>query len=155
MEHARIDRKFLNDRLSARGRAWPSAKYQMEKLAILSRSFEAVVVDLRATRRGGCKNLRRRRASSPGQAEGGGYKLPSITDGKKFQSLLAKEASGRPCRPPACGRGRINTATDQRFGDYQTNAALVLGKQRGRKSRELAEKQSSGILNVAILRTAG
>src|SRR5207247_1079878 len=31
-------------------------------------------------------------------------------------------------------------ATDPRFGDYQTNGALVLGKQRGENPREIAEK---------------
>ena len=36
--------------------------------------------------------------------------------------------------------GELTPATDQRFGDYQTNAALVLGKQRGENPRELAER---------------
>ena len=36
--------------------------------------------------------------------------------------------------------GELTPATDRRFGDYQTNAALVLGKQRGENPRELAEK---------------
>jgi arginyl-tRNA synthetase len=36
--------------------------------------------------------------------------------------------------------GELTPATDPRFGDYQTNAALVLGKQRGENSRALAEK---------------
>src|SRR5204862_8076356 len=34
----------------------------------------------------------------------------------------------------------VTPATDPRVGDYQTNAALVLGKQRGENPRALAEK---------------
>jgi len=36
--------------------------------------------------------------------------------------------------------GELTPATDPRFGDYQTNAALVLGKERGENPRALAEK---------------
>ena len=36
--------------------------------------------------------------------------------------------------------GELTPATDPRFGDYQTNAALVLAKQRGENPRTLAEK---------------
>ena len=36
--------------------------------------------------------------------------------------------------------GELTPATDPRFGDYQTNAALVLGKQLGKSPRVLAEK---------------
>jgi arginyl-tRNA synthetase len=36
--------------------------------------------------------------------------------------------------------GELTPASDPRFGDYQTNAALVLGKQRGENPRVLAEK---------------
>ena len=36
--------------------------------------------------------------------------------------------------------GDLTPATDRRFGDYQTNAPLVLGKQRGENPRELAER---------------
>ncbi len=44
-------------------------------------------------------------------------------------------------RPPVCPtRGELTPASDPRFGDYQTNAALVLGKQRGENPRLLAEK---------------
>ena len=46
--------------------------------------------------------------------------------------------------------GELTPATDPRFGDYQTNAALVLGKQRGENPRELAEK-IVGHLNVGDL----
>ena len=57
-----------------------------------------------------------------------------------FQSLLAKKLSdglGRAGLPEA---GELTQATDPRFGDYQTNVALVLGKQRGENPRALAEK---------------
>lgn len=58
-----------------------------------------------------------------------------------FQSLLAKklsEALGRAGLP--AGAGELTQATDPRFGDYQSNVALVLGKQRGENPRALAEK---------------
>jgi arginyl-tRNA synthetase len=57
-----------------------------------------------------------------------------------FQSILAKklpEALAKAGLPEA---GELTQATDPRFGDYQTNVALVLGKQRGENPRALAEK---------------
>ncbi len=36
--------------------------------------------------------------------------------------------------------GEVSAATDARFGDYQTNAALILAKQRGENPRQLAQK---------------
>lgn len=36
--------------------------------------------------------------------------------------------------------GELTQATDPRFGDYQTNTALVLGKQRGQNPREVANE---------------
>jgi arginyl-tRNA synthetase len=57
-----------------------------------------------------------------------------------FQSLLEKklyDALGSAGLPEA---GELTPATDPRFGDYQTNAALVLGKQRSENPRALAEK---------------
>jgi arginyl-tRNA synthetase len=58
-----------------------------------------------------------------------------------FQSLLAKKLSDALARAdlPAAA-GELTQATDPRFGDYQTNVALVLGKQRGENPRALAEK---------------
>jgi len=41
--------------------------------------------------------------------------------------------------------GELTPATDVRFGDYQTNAALVLGKQLGKNPRTLTEKILAGI----------
>ena len=57
-----------------------------------------------------------------------------------FQALLAKKLAQAL---PAAGFeniGELTQATDPRFGDYQTNAALVLGKQRGEDPRAVAEK---------------
>jgi arginyl-tRNA synthetase len=58
-----------------------------------------------------------------------------------FQSLLAKKLSNalRKAGLPAAA-GELTPASDPRFGDYQTNAALVLAKQRGENPRVLAEK---------------
>jgi len=67
-----------------------------------------------------------------------------------FQSLLAKKLSGALAAAGLPDAGELTPATDPRFGDYQTNAALVLGKQRGENPRELAEK-IIGQLNVGDL----
>ena len=67
-----------------------------------------------------------------------------------FQSLLAKKLSGALAAAGLPDAGELTPATDPRFGDYQTNAALVLGKQRGENPRELAEKIVSH-LNVGDL----
>jgi arginyl-tRNA synthetase len=57
-----------------------------------------------------------------------------------FQALLAQKVAetltaGR--FPPA---GAITPATNARFGDYQSNAALVLGKQLGENPRAIAQR---------------
>jgi len=57
-----------------------------------------------------------------------------------FQSLLAKKLSEALARAGLPTAGELTQATDPRFGDYQTNVALVLGKQRGENPRALAEK---------------
>jgi len=57
-----------------------------------------------------------------------------------FQSLLAKKLSAALARAGLPDAGELTQATDPRFGDYQTNAALVLGKQRGENPRALAKK---------------
>ena len=67
-----------------------------------------------------------------------------------FQSLLANKLSGALAATGLPDAGELTPATDQRFGDYQTNVALVLGKQRGENPRELAEK-IIGHLNVGDL----
>src|ERR1700746_3106380 len=57
-----------------------------------------------------------------------------------FQSLLAKKLSNALAAAGFPDAGELTPATDPRFGDYQTNAALVLGKQRGEDPRQVAEK---------------
>ena len=57
-----------------------------------------------------------------------------------FQSLLAKKLSEALANAGLSTIGELTPATDPRFGDYQTNAALVLGKQRGENPRALAEQ---------------
>jgi len=57
-----------------------------------------------------------------------------------FQSLLAKKLSNALAAAGLPDAGELTPATDPRFGDYQTNGALVLGKQRGENPREIAEK---------------
>src|SRR5246127_2917158 len=56
-----------------------------------------------------------------------------------FQSLLTKKLSDALARARLSEVGELTQATDPRFGDYQTNVALVLGKQRGENPRALAE----------------
>ncbi len=57
-----------------------------------------------------------------------------------FQSSLAKKLSDALANAGLPAAGELTQATDPRFGDYQTNVALVLGKQRGENPRALAEK---------------
>src|SRR5438093_8562512 len=57
-----------------------------------------------------------------------------------FQSLLGKKLSEALRAAGSPNAGELTPASDPRFGDYQTNAALVLGKQRGENPRVLAEK---------------
>jgi arginyl-tRNA synthetase len=57
-----------------------------------------------------------------------------------FQSLLTKKLSIALAAAGLPDAGELTPATDPRFGDYQTNAALVLGKQQRENPREVAEK---------------
>src|SRR5260370_4147903 len=57
-----------------------------------------------------------------------------------FQALLANKLSDALAKLGLPKAGELTPATDPRFGDYQTNAALVLGKQRSENPRTLAEK---------------
>jgi arginyl-tRNA synthetase len=57
-----------------------------------------------------------------------------------FQTILGKKLSDALAKARLPGAGELTPATDPRFGDYQTNAALVLGKQRGENPRNVAEK---------------
>src|SRR5438132_10490064 len=55
-----------------------------------------------------------------------------------FQSLLAKKLSNALAAAGLPDAGELTPATDPRFGDYQTNAALILGKNRGENPRKVA-----------------
>jgi arginyl-tRNA synthetase len=57
-----------------------------------------------------------------------------------FQALLANKLSNALAKAGLHNVGDVAPATDPRFGDYQTNAALMLGKQLGENPRTLAEK---------------
>jgi len=57
-----------------------------------------------------------------------------------FQALLANKLSDALAKVGLPKAGELTPATDPRFGDYQTNAALVLGKQRGENPKTLAKK---------------
>src|SRR5438034_11711204 len=57
-----------------------------------------------------------------------------------FQSLLGKKLSDALRAAGLPDAGELTPASDPRFGDYQTNAALVLAKQRGENPRVLAAK---------------
>jgi arginyl-tRNA synthetase len=57
-----------------------------------------------------------------------------------FQSVLAKKLSDALAAAELPDTGELTLASDPRFGDYQTNAALILGKQRSENPRVLAEK---------------
>src|SRR5437762_11391568 len=62
-----------------------------------------------------------------------------------FQTLLANRLSDALAKAGLPTAGELTPATDARFGDYQTNAALALGKQRGENPKALAEKILTGI----------
>jgi len=57
-----------------------------------------------------------------------------------FQSVLEKKLSDALAAAGLPDAGELTLASDPRFGDYQTNAALILGKQRNENPRVLAEK---------------
>src|SRR5437016_8309831 len=57
-----------------------------------------------------------------------------------FQALLATKLTQALAAAGFENVGELTPATDPRFGDYQTNAALVLGKQLGKNPREIAAK---------------
>ncbi len=57
-----------------------------------------------------------------------------------FQSRLANRLSRALREAGLPDAGELTQATDRRFGDYQTNAALVLAKKHGENPRALAEK---------------
>src|SRR6184192_4327682 len=57
-----------------------------------------------------------------------------------FQSLLTKKLASALAAAGFDNVGELTQATDSRFGDYQTNAALVLRKKRSENPRAVAEK---------------
>ncbi|MEY2495083.1 MAG: arginyl-tRNA synthetase [Verrucomicrobiota bacterium] len=57
-----------------------------------------------------------------------------------FQALLARKLAEALAAAGLPQAGSVSPATDPRFGDYQTNAALVLAKQLGENPRALAQK---------------
>lgn len=57
-----------------------------------------------------------------------------------FQALLARKLAEALAAAGLPQAGAVTPATDPRFGDYQTNAALVLAKQLGENPRALAQK---------------
>jgi arginyl-tRNA synthetase len=57
-----------------------------------------------------------------------------------FQSLLAMRLADALAKAGLPNAGELTPATDPRFGDYQTNAALVLGKERSENPKNLATK---------------
>jgi arginyl-tRNA synthetase len=57
-----------------------------------------------------------------------------------FQSLLAAKVADALAKAGLPNAGELTPATDPRFGDYQTNAALVLGKEHSENPKSLAAK---------------
>jgi arginyl-tRNA synthetase len=55
-----------------------------------------------------------------------------------FQHILGTRVSDALKKAGLDAAGEVTPATDPRFGDYQTNAALILGKQRGESPRTIA-----------------
>src|SRR4051812_13708326 len=62
----------------------------------------------------------------------------SETSMETFQSLLAQRLAEALDKAGLAQAGELTAATDKRFGDYQSNAALILAKQRNEKPREVA-----------------
>src|SRR4051794_36365777 len=57
-----------------------------------------------------------------------------------FRSILAKRLADALAKAGLPEAGELSQAADPRFGDYQTNAAMVLAKQRGENLRSIAGK---------------
>src|SRR6266705_1016636 len=57
-----------------------------------------------------------------------------------FQTILRRKLSAALAAAGLPNAGELTPATDERFGDYQTNAALILAKQRGENPRDLAQR---------------
>jgi arginyl-tRNA synthetase len=61
-----------------------------------------------------------------------------------FQAILARKLSDALAAADLPQAGAVTPATDARFGDYQTNAALILAKQLGQNPRAIAQKILDG-----------
>ncbi|MFL6589766.1 MAG: arginine--tRNA ligase [Chthoniobacterales bacterium] len=59
---------------------------------------------------------------------------------EKFQDLLQQKVAETLTAAQLPPAGAVTPATDPRFGDYQSNAALVLGKQLGENPRAIAQR---------------
>jgi arginyl-tRNA synthetase len=57
-----------------------------------------------------------------------------------FQAILARKLSEALAAAGLPDAGGVSPATDPRFGDYQSNAALILAKQLGENPRAIAQK---------------
>jgi arginyl-tRNA synthetase len=57
-----------------------------------------------------------------------------------FQTLLGRKLSAALAAAGLADTGELTQASDARFGDYQTNAAFILAKQRGENPRDLAQR---------------
>jgi arginyl-tRNA synthetase len=57
-----------------------------------------------------------------------------------FQALLEQKVAEALSAAGLPRAGAVSPATDPRFGDYQSNAALILGKQRSENPRALAQR---------------
>jgi arginyl-tRNA synthetase len=57
-----------------------------------------------------------------------------------FQEILAKKLTAALAKAGFPNAGELTQANDPRFGDYQTNAALVLGKQLRENPHDVADK---------------
>src|SRR6476619_3152140 len=57
-----------------------------------------------------------------------------------FQSQLTRKLSEALSSAGFPLAGEVSPATDPRFGDYQSNAALILGKQLGENPRTIAQR---------------
>ena len=69
-----------------------------------------------------------------------GDRAPWLQFMETFQSALAEKLAQALQKAGLPNAGELTPATDLRFGDYQTNVALLLAKQRGENPRELAAK---------------
>jgi arginyl-tRNA synthetase len=77
---------------------------------------------------------------SRGELSKRGDGAPRLQKMEAFQSVLARRLADALAKAALPNAGELTQATDPRFGDYQSNAALVLGKQRGEPPRGVAEK---------------